>query len=110
MEGECGADAEVNTGWKAMFIRGDPVFLLRATEANPDQIGPGAADFFSDGFKFLCGPLAEWRRVATGNGDTGKARGEAYKNKVLSFSFSCCLCHHNLHLMTFKPSYDNCQT
>ena len=52
VEGEGGADAEVD-GWReAVFVFCDPMFLFGAAEADPYQVGAGDTDFFDDGFGF----------------------------------------------------------
>jgi hypothetical protein len=48
VEGEGGADAEIDGGWELVFVFGDPVFLFRAAEADPDQVGAGGEDLGAD--------------------------------------------------------------
>lgn len=38
VEGEGGADAEVDGGRELVFVLGDPAFLFRAAEAYPDEV------------------------------------------------------------------------
>ncbi len=65
VEGEGGADAEVDGGGEAVFVLGDPMFLFRATEADPYEVGAGGVDFFDDGFGFGFRPGAEGRGVGS---------------------------------------------
>ena len=60
VEGEGGTDAEIDAGRKLVLVFCDPVFLFRAAEADPDQVGSGGADFFADAVEFIVRPLAEW--------------------------------------------------
>jgi hypothetical protein len=39
MEGEGGADAEIDSGRQAVLESGDPMLLFRAAKANPNQVG-----------------------------------------------------------------------
>ena len=39
MEGEGGADAEVDGGGEEVLVASDPVLLFRAAEADPDEVG-----------------------------------------------------------------------
>ena len=76
VEGEGGADAEVDTGWELILVARDPVFLFRAAEADPDEVGAAAADFFADFCKLVRRPFAEGGRVGAGDNRIGKAFGE----------------------------------
>ena len=59
VEGKSGSDAEVDGGRELVFVLGDPVFLFRAAEADPDEVGTGVTDFFADAIEFIVGPVAE---------------------------------------------------
>ena len=67
MEGESGADAEVDGGRKFVEMFGDPEFLLRAAEADPHAVGSGVADEADYFFKLAGGPFAEGWRVGSGD-------------------------------------------
>ena len=76
VEGEGRADAEVNTGWQLIFVFRDPVFLFRAAESDPDEVGLRFADHIADAVEFVGRPFAEWRGVGAGDGGAGKAGGK----------------------------------
>ena len=67
MEGEGGADAEVDGGGKLIEVLGDPEFLLGAAEADPDAVGSGVADEVCYFFKLTGWPFAEGWRVGSGD-------------------------------------------
>ena len=77
VEGESGADAEVDGGWEEVFVASDPMFLFGATEADPDEVGAGGADFFDDGLGFVFWPRAEGWGVGAGDDAVRKFFGKA---------------------------------
>ena len=88
MKGECRAYPEIDSGRKAILVPGDPVFLFRATQTDPYQIGMGGSDFFADAFEFIFRPLTEGGRMGAGNdgpGETGSEdRGQLSESFLLS--------------------------
>lgn len=69
-------DAEIHTGWEAIFVGGDPELLLGAAKPHPDEVGARAFDFFTDPWEFIVWPFSKGWRVAGGDADFGKFRGE----------------------------------
>lgn len=61
VEGESGADAEVDAWREEVFMASDPEFLFGATEADPDEVGAGLGDERADAIEFVVGPCAEGR-------------------------------------------------
>lgn len=77
VEGEGGADAEVDGWGEAVFVFCDPMFLFRAAEADPYEVRAGGADFFDDGFGFGFRPIAEGWGVTASDGCVGEFAGKA---------------------------------
>ena len=67
MECESRADAEVDAGGELIFVGGNPMFLFRAPEPNPNQIGARLTDFCCHALEFVIRPTAKWWRIGTGN-------------------------------------------
>lgn len=73
VEGKGGADAKVDTWRELIFVARDPVFLFRAAEADPDEVGSAAADFFANFGELVGRPFAEGRRVGSSDDRIGEA-------------------------------------
>lgn len=73
---ESGADADEDAGIERAPVLRHEFFLFRRTEADPNDVGPGACDAGAErgGFVFVEG--AEWRRERADDLEAGETRGE----------------------------------
>lgn len=77
VKSEGSTDAEVNGGWELVFVFSNPVFLFRASKADPDEIGARFADFFANTVKLIFWPVAKRWGIGTSDDSVWVIGGKA---------------------------------
>ena len=76
MKRKRGTDAKVDARRKPILVVGDPVFLLGATESDPNQIRSGLDNFLKDSIILIRWPFSKWWRIDTCNFDLRMISGQ----------------------------------